>query len=89
MPNSTITQSDAIIIDVTSPYASQQLPEAYTTGIAYYTGLPIATEAFQNRVLETARRFFLGFTAEQKAALRFGVPGDIRGYSGSGSEQVW
>ena len=88
MPDSTITHSDVITIDVTSPYASQQLLEAYTTtGIAYFTGLPIATEAFQARVLETARRFFLGFTTEQKAALRFGVPGYIRGYSGPGSEQ--
>lgn len=80
--------SEIVTIDINDPTAASQLLTAYTTtGIAYFSGIPLASEKMREKILNTARRFFHSYTQSEKNSFRFGVPDYIRGYSSLGSEQ--
>lgn len=80
--------TEIVTIDVNDPDAPSQLLRAYAaTGVGYLSGVTLASEVMRQKILDTARHFFHGYSPSEKAKFRFGVPGYVRGYTGPGSEQ--
>ncbi|GAA4651269.1 oxidoreductase [Kistimonas scapharcae] len=77
-------------IDVNTSDAAQKLIDAYTTnGIAYFSGLSIATHDNQKQLLTLARTFFNDFSEHEKNTFRFGPKGSERGYERMGAERYF
>ena len=78
------------LIDVNAPNAALKLLKAYASvGIAYFSGLSIASNANQKRLLGLTHSFFNDFSDKDKNTFRFGPPGYERGYERIGSERYF